>query len=67
MLSLETIKRGVIRAVWAGLAGSISAFVLLPVNLQEPKQYLYALSFGMATGFLMGLQKFVSGYVKYDK
>lgn len=66
-MSLETIKRGLLRALWAGLAGSISAFVLLPVNLEQPKQYLYALSFGMATGFLMGVQKFVSGYFKYDK
>ena len=66
-MSLETIKRGLIRALWAGLAGSISAFVLLPINLEEPKQYLYALSFGMATGFLMGIQKFASGYFKYDK
>lgn len=67
MPSLETIKRAFVRAVWAGVMGSASAFVMLPINLQEPKQYLYALSFGLVTGFLMGVQKFVSGYVKYDK
>ena len=46
--------------------GALASFVALPVNLNHPKKYFYAVLIGMATGFLVGLQKLISGYLKYD-
>jgi len=64
--TLETLKRSLLRALWSGIMGALSAFVLIPIMLENPKQYLTVLVLGLATGFLSGLQKFISGYVKYD-
>lgn len=67
MISNETIKKTFLRILYSGIAGALSAFVLMPINLEEPQKYLYALIIGMGTGFLMGLQKAISGYIKYDR
>jgi len=66
MPTRETIKRALQRALWAVVLGAGSAFAALPVNLEEPKKYMVVLAFALATGALMGLQKLISGYVKYD-
>jgi len=65
--SLETIKRSLIRVRTAGIVGAISAFAIIPINLENGKNYWYTLRIAMLTGFLMGLQKFVRGYLKYDR
>lgn len=66
MPTKETIIRALKRALWAMIMGAGSAFVALPVNLEEPKKYVVVLLMAVATGSLMGLQKLISGYVKYD-
>ena len=67
MPSKETIKRALYRALSAMLVGMGSAFVAIPVNLEEPRKYITILSVGLITGALMGLKKFIVGYIKYDK
>lgn len=62
--SVETIKRAVTRAVWSGVLSALAAFVVIPINLNE--EYPITLAIAMLSGFLMGVQKFVSGYIKYD-
>ena len=64
--SKETLKRSFFKALKAGYMGALASFVALPVNLNDPKKYFYAVLIGMATGFLVGLQKLISGYLKYD-
>jgi len=65
--TVETLKRAIQRALIAGIVGAISAFAIIPVNLENGRTYIYTLGIAMLSGFLMGLQKFVSGYLKYDK
>jgi len=65
-VSRETLKRGLLRALSAFLYGASTAFVVIPVNLEDPKKYLIALTIGAISGGLMGLQKLVAGYIKYD-
>lgn len=65
--SIETYKQALWRALEAGVSGALFAFTLIPINLDNPKKYLIALLIGLGTGFLTGLQKFVKGYLKYDK
>ena len=62
----QTLKRALYRALWAGITGALSAFVFLPVNFEEPKKYITVLCIGMLAGFVMGVQKFVKGWIKYD-
>lgn len=64
--SKETVKRSLLKALKAGYMSALASFVALPVNLSDPKKYLYALFIGMLTGFLVGMQKLASGYIKYD-
>ena len=64
--SKETIIRSAKKALHAGLMGMISAFAAMPINLENPKKYLLSLVVGLGTGFLVGIQKLISGYVKYD-
>jgi hypothetical protein len=66
-MTKETVKRGFYRAVLAFIAGSAGAFVMIPVNLDDPKRYITSLLVGMVAGGLMGLQKLISGYIKYDR
>lgn len=66
MLSKETIKRTLRRAGSAFVTGAIAAFALVPVDLSEPKRYVIVLGIAMIAGGLMGLQKLVTGYLKYD-
>jgi|TARA_R100001530_G_C4320725_1_gene155679 ammonia channel protein AmtB len=66
-MTKETLKRGAYRALYGLVAGALAAFVTIPVNLADYKTYLSALAVGMIAGALMGLQKVVSGYLKYDK
>jgi len=67
MPSKITIEKSIRRALYAGIIGSISAFAMLPVNLEDPSKYFKALSIGMISGFIMGIQKFIKGYIQYDK
>ena len=67
MPSKITIKKALLRALYAAVAGGVSGFVIVPVALEDPKKYLIALSLAVLSGSLMGLQKFVSGYLKYDR
>lgn len=64
--SIETMKRSLWRALHAGINGALLAFILIPVNLDDPKKYFYALLIGLVSGFLLGVQKFIGGYLKYD-
>lgn len=66
MISKETIKRALWRFLEGGLLGAAMAFVVIPVDLGEPKRYLLALSVGLPVGFLMGVKKAVKGYCLYD-
>lgn len=65
--SKETVKRSLLKALKAGYMSALASFVTIPVNLSDPKKYFYALFIGVLTGFLVGLQKLVSGYLKYDR
>ena len=49
--SKETLKRSFFKALKAGYMGALASFVALPVNLNDPKKYFYAVLIGMATGF----------------
>lgn len=64
--SRETIKRGLFRATWGMVAGAGAAFVATPVDLTQPKAYLAVLALSALTGAIMGLQKVVKGWLKYD-
>jgi hypothetical protein len=64
--SKETLVRSTKRALHAGMMGALSGFVGMPINLTDPKKYLLALLIGIGTGFLVGIQKLISGYIKYD-
>ena len=66
-LSKETIRRGALRAFSAFCWGAISAFAVIPINLDEPEKYLIAVTVGMVAGGLMGLQKLITGWAKYDR
>lgn len=65
--SVTTLKKAALRALWAGVLGLLAGFVSTPINIDKPKQYLSVLLVAVVTGFLMGIQKFISGYIKYDK
>jgi len=65
--SLETLKRTLLRVVSAFVFGALSAFVIVPVELENPKRYAAVLLIASITGGLMGLQKLVVGYLKYDR
>jgi len=65
-MSKETLKRALMRALLAFITGSLSAFAMMPVNLDDPKRYFTALVVGMIAGGLMGLQKLIKGTIKYD-
>lgn len=65
--SKETFKRALLKAWKAGLMGALAAFASLPINLNSPSGFLRILIIGLCTGFLVGLQKLVSGYLKYDR
>ena len=67
MISRLTLKKAFERALEAFAIGALAAFSLIPFDPAEPKKYLYALFIGMITGGIMGLKKFVKGYLKYDK
>ena len=66
MPSKITLKKALLRALYAAVAGGLSGFVVVPIAIEDPKKYLVALSLAVLSGSLMGLQKFVSGYLKYD-
>ncbi len=66
-LSKLTIQRSLKRALHTGIVGMATAFVLIPVDLSNPKRFLQVLGTGLAVGFIHGLQKCVSGYLKYDR
>lgn len=67
MVSKLTLKKAFERALEAFAFGALSAFALIPFDPAEPKKYLYALLVGLVSGGIMGLRKFVSGYLEYDK
>jgi len=70
MVSTETLKRALERFAWGFLAGAMSAFVVIPVNFQsikDIKAWGVVVFFACLTGGIMGLQKAITGYIKYDK
>ena len=66
MPSIETWRRSALRLLEAGVVGALLAFVAVPVDLADPKRYVTVLTVAMGAGFIMGLKKFITGYVKYD-
>ena len=66
MLSKKTIVKALFRALKSAVAGALAAFVMVPVDLSDPKKYFAVLGIAALTGALLGLQKLVSGYLKYD-
>lgn len=70
-MSKETIIRALQRFAWGFLAGFIGAFALITPpnfqNLQDIKVWFSMALFACITGGIMGLQKAISGYLKYDK
>lgn len=64
--SRETLVRTAKRTLSAGFMSALTTFVLIPVNLNEPKKYIYSVILGCVSGFLQGVVKFISGYIKYD-
>ena len=65
--SKKTLIKAAQRMIYVAIASAITTWVLLPINLENPKQYLYASLVALTTGFLMGLHKAISGFIKYDK
>ena len=65
--SIETLKRAALRALWVALLSAMASWALLPINLDNPKLYLIASLLALVIGFLEGLRKFITGYIKYDK
>lgn len=65
--SWETLKRALLRALWAFVGGALAAFTIVPVDLENPEKYAAVLLIAVITGGLMGLQKYIGGYIKYDK
>ena len=66
MISKTTVLKGLHRALTAFVIGAASAFAMMPVNLDNPERYITALIVGMIGGGLMGVQKLINGYVRYD-
>ena len=62
----ETIKRALMRASIAGLASAIAAIAFVPMNFTDIKKYAFALAVALGTGFLMGVHKFLNGWIRYD-
>jgi hypothetical protein len=71
MISNETIKRGLMRALSGFVAGGLTAFALIvPSNFESLNDIrLWGIMAGYAfiTGGILGLQKAITGYYKYDK
>lgn len=65
-MSKETIKRSLFRALEAMIVGALTAFVAIPIDLENPKKYFLALGVGVAIGAIMGLKKAITGYLRYD-
>jgi hypothetical protein len=67
MPSKTTLVKALERCLWAMIMGGASAFVAMPINITNGKQFWTALAVAMLTGALLGLQKLISGYFKYDR
>lgn len=67
MISKETIKRALIRVGVVAVTVAASTFITVPIDVENPKKYVVILLTSFIAGFLAGLQKLVSGYIKYDK
>ena len=70
MISKETIIRAIERFGWGFLAGVGASFVMATpnfTNIADVKEWLPVVFFSCLTGGIMGLQKAISGYIKYDK
>lgn len=66
----ETVLRACARAVHAFITGALGSFAVINfvvADFSEPKKLLYSVVGGMIVGGLQGLQKLISGYLKYDK
>jgi len=69
-MSKKTLKKALVRFAWGFLSGAAAAFVVIPASftsLQDIKSWLPVVFFACLTGGILGLQKAISGYVKYDK
>ena len=64
--SKKTLIKAGQRMIYVSIASALTTWALLPINLENPKQYLYASLVALITGFLLGLQKAITGYLKYD-
>ncbi len=71
MLSKETIKKGLYRALKGFVVSGISAALLtMPgnfTNFTDIKAWLGIAFFAFISGGLLGLEKLWNGYNKYDK
>ena len=65
-MSKETLKRALFRGLYIALGTAFSAWALIPINLNDPKKYLYASLIALASGFIAGTHKALKGYFKYD-
>lgn len=70
MISKETILKALQRFAWGFLAGAGASFVMATPNFTnwtDVKEWLPLVFFSILTGGIMGLQKAISGYLKYDR
>lgn len=68
MISKETIKRSLKRVLEVGLIGLAIAFVAIPMDqLLNPKQFGKVILLALLAGFIGGVKKAISGYLKFDK
>ena len=71
MVSKETIKRALERALEGFIAGAIGSLLLIMPgnfsNFKDVKAWLMVAFFAILSGGIMGLIKAFKGYAKYDK
>lgn len=69
-MSKETFIKALQRFGWGFIAGALSAFVMVTPNfttMQDIKNWIPVVLFACLTGGILGLQKAISGYLKYDR
>ena len=70
-MSKTTILKALKRFLYAFLAGGLTAFAMVaPGNLESFKDiraWLIVVGFAFINGGILGIQKAISGYFKYDK
>jgi len=70
-MSKETIKRALLRGLYAFIAGGLSAFAMIAPNnlesLNDIKLWGIMAGYAFITGGILGIQKAITGYFKYDR